>query len=213
MGPLIPPFSERADGKKPSRSNPYDPFFIPHSILFDTPISPQNDCRLLQLPPEILTIIFQKVQIPYFQVSLALTCKTMGRVACSKNAMAPWRGYRDKDGLFRLLERKNHWIPQSLRLCRSCFRFMPRSPAYWEERLRSPEFDNEKLNWYDIFSWFDADNSPGHRCPWCLIPGYLSYVTERKYLEHRRNGVLSEGVFRDVSRGMCPELDFRMDKP
>jgi hypothetical protein len=55
-----------------SRDDPYDPFFIPPSILFGESVeSSQNGCALLQLPPEILTMIFKQVNVPYFQVCLA----------------------------------------------------------------------------------------------------------------------------------------------
>ncbi|KIW72210.1 hypothetical protein PV04_00420 [Phialophora macrospora] len=186
--------------------DPYDPFFIPQSILFDSPVSPQTTSRVLQLPPEILTLIFQKVKIPYFQVSLALTCKTMARIASQKNAMSPWRGYRDKDGLFRLLERKNKWMPSSLRLCRACFRFRPRDVAFWEKELKSPEFDSTKANWYDIFSWFDQTYQQ-HRCPWCTILGYTAYFREGQYIEDRKM------ESRARTRSMCPDVTSRIDRP
>ena len=189
----------------PSQPDPYDPLFIPESIL-NAPIASQDHSKILQLPPEILALIFQKVKVPYFQVSLALTCKTLARVASQKNAMAPWRGYRDKDGLFRLLERKNKWMPDTLRLCRACFRFRPTDVTYWESHLRNPEFDNMKVNWYDIFSWFEPAYQQ-HRCPWCTISGYISYFREEQYLVDRD---LNPGARRHP---MCPDVTRRIAKP
>ncbi|KIX00475.1 uncharacterized protein Z518_10615 [Rhinocladiella mackenziei CBS 650.93] len=189
-----------------SRPDSYEPFFIPHPILFESPTTSQNGSALLQMPSEILTLIFQQVNIPYFQVCLALTCKDMGRIASKKNVMSSWRGYRDKDGLFRLLERK-HYIPQSLRLCRACFRFVPRSAGYWVERMMHPAFDRKSANWYDIFNWFNEQSHAQHRCPWCCILGYTSYFTERSYLRER--AFLGDGE----RSTMCPELNRRMDRP
>ncbi|ETI29157.1 hypothetical protein G647_01610 [Cladophialophora carrionii CBS 160.54] len=190
----------------PPPADPYDPFFIPQAILFDAPVSPQPTSKILQLPPEILTLILEKVKIPYFQVSLALTCKTMARIASQRNVMSPWRGYRDKDGLFRLLERKNKWMPPSLNLCRACFMFRPRDIAFWERQLKSPEFDCIYANWYDIFGWFDQTYQQ-HRCPWCTILGYTAYFREGQFIEDRKNGP------RTRTQSMCPDLTRRIDRP
>ncbi|EXJ65192.1 hypothetical protein A1O7_01532 [Cladophialophora yegresii CBS 114405] len=193
----------------PPLSDPYDPFFIPQSILSAAPVSPQFQptSKILQLPPEILTLIFEKVKIPYFQISLALTCKTMARIASQKNVMSPWRGYRDKDGLFRLLERKNNkWMPSSLGLCRACFMFRPRDIAFWEKELESPEFDCIYANWYDIFGWFDQSYQQ-HRCPWCTILGYTAYFREAQLIEDREKGP------RTRTQSTCPRLARRIDRP
>lgn len=184
----------------------YDPFFIPHSILFDGPVSPQKSSTLLQLPNEILTQIFQHVKIPYFQVCLALTCKTMGRIASQKNAMAPWRGYRDKDGLFRLLQR-NNYIPPSLRLCRACFRFLERDAGYWSLVMTSKEFDRKSINWFDILGWMNSDTSSQHSCPWCCLGNHISYHSQQRYLDDRKGLALTSKM------RMCPELPRRMDRP
>ncbi|OAP62263.1 hypothetical protein AYL99_04466 [Fonsecaea erecta] len=193
---------------QPSRPDPYDPFIIPDSILLHSPVSPQTQSKLLQLPPELLTDIFRKVNIPYFQICLALTCKTMARVAAQKNALSPWRGYRDKDGLFRLLERKNNFIPPHLKLCRACFRFMPTTRGnYWEQQMSALIFDGLSMNWYDLLEWFNGHNRFGTRCPWCVAYGYSSHSSEGKYNHQRAEEVLS------VGERMHPELNRRMDKP
>ncbi|KIV94698.1 hypothetical protein PV10_02438 [Exophiala mesophila] len=196
-----------------SRTTAYDPFFIPRHILFNsTNTQPQPQCKLLQLPQEILTHIFQSVKIPYFQVCLALTCKSLGRVATGKNAMAPWRGYRDKDGLFRLLER-NHYIPPTLRLCRGCFTFVPRSEDYWIVVLTSPEYDAKDISWCDIFNFFQfqGHTSSQHRCPRCVARKHFVYFSQAKYELDRR--IRSQGDFNDECFAVCPELDRRIDKP
>lgn len=207
---------------KPSRVDPYNPFFIPHSILFNnkpTPVLtttnahatalPPNETPLLNLPAELLTQIFQHVRIPYFQVCLALTCKAMGQIASRPGAMAPWRGYRDKDGLFRLLERKA-WIPRSLRLCRACFVFVPRDPAYWGDKIsRKKEFDKRDVNWLDIFNFFDERSSPQHRCPWCNVMGYISFVSETSYQSLKQRASVQLAEWEEV----CPDVCRRIDQP
>ncbi|KAJ9605154.1 hypothetical protein H2200_010544 [Cladophialophora chaetospira] len=193
----------------PPQPDPYSPFFIPQNILLDTPISAQTTSKFLELPAEILTLIFKKVEVPYFQVSLALTCKTFARVAYQKNSMSPWRGYRDKDGLFRLLTRKTKcppYMPDNFSLCRACFRFRSREMAYWEKELKSPEFDSMKANWYDIFSWFEPKYQQ-HRCPWCTILGYTGYFREGQYLADKDLDPKAR------NHPMCPDLSRRIEKP
>lgn len=189
-----------------SNPDPYDPFFIPHGILFETPTSLQHGSALLQLPEEILTLILEQVKIPYFQVCFALTCKTMSRAASRKGVMAPWRGYRDKEGLFRLLER-HHYIPQGLRLCRACFLFKPRSEDYWAARMDGPEFESRSTNWGDIIHWFEPNSHPQHRCPSCCASVYTSYMSERIYQKETTTGDVGD------TRAICPELTRRVNKP
>ncbi|KIX96079.1 uncharacterized protein Z520_08334 [Fonsecaea multimorphosa CBS 102226] len=192
----------------PSRPDPYEPFIIPDSILLHSPISPQTQSKFLQLPPELLTHILGLVKIPYFQLSLALTCKTMARVAAQKNVLSPWRGYRDKDGLFRLLERKNNFIPEHLSLCRACFRFLPNSGGeYWDRQMADRIFDLATVNWYDLLAWFHKSSRFGHQCPWCVVLGYSTYMSESTYLVKRAKTMLS------IRERMCPDLNRRMDQP
>lgn len=188
-------------------SSPYEPFFIPASMLADEPSDEATkECALLQLPPEILTIIAKHVKIPHFQVCLALTCKTMGRVISQKNVMSPWRGYRDKDGLFRLLERKQY-IPRSFRLCRACFRFMPWDAGYWSAQMQDVAFDYAKANWNDILSFLEPGVQGHHRCCWCALTDYQMYMNERTYM---RDNYLLSVPGKNV---ICPSLNRRMEKP
>lgn len=228
-------FSDLGDSKfksniKPSRADPYNPFFIPHSILFNTnhdsrdnqatseittssetgtTDSQPNETPLLTLPAELLTKIFEHVKIPYFQVCLALTCKTMGQVASKPGVMAPWRGYRDKDGLFRLLERKG-WMPRSLRFCRACFLYVPRDQKYWEEKISwSKEFDRRDLNWLDIFNFLDTRSSPQHCCPWCAVRRYVCLPSETSYKDLMRRASINIKEWETV----CPDVCRRIDQP
>lgn len=204
----------------PSRADPYSPFFIPDSILTNCPtptttdtdittLAP-NDCPILTLPNELLTEIFHHVKIPYFQVCLALTCKTMGRVARVKGVMAPWRGYRDKDGLFRLLERKA-WIPRSLRLCRACFVFMPRDPNYWSDKISGEmEYDKRDTNWLDIFNFLHEDCFGSHSCPRCTVKGYRSISSETTYKAYMQKVI---GPYPEEWEEVCPDVCRRIDQP
>lgn len=214
-----------AEEISPSRVDPYNPFFIPASILFDTPVLPQTNSPLLQLPPELLLQIVQHVRIPYFQVCLSLTCKALGRIANSRtaggtqHAISPWRGWRDKEGLFRLFERSNKsssgsqpWMPRTLRLCRACFVFVPSSPQYWEAKMASSAaFDRREVNWNDILAFLDTENHGQRPCPNCTVNGFISYYSEGQYLRDRRCGgefLVASGVPRP-----CPDLNRRMDQP
>ncbi|EXJ95938.1 hypothetical protein A1O1_01063 [Capronia coronata CBS 617.96] len=130
----------------------------------------------------------------------------MGRVASRKNVMSPWRGYRDKDGLFRLLER-NHYLPQELRLCRACFLFLPRSNHYWNQKMASLDYDSNWATWCDIINWFDPTSYLQHRCPLCCLRVYTSYMSEKTYLEDNDTKAVAQG------RKICPCLARRMKKP
>jgi len=204
----------------PSRKDPYVPFFIPDSILNTNPTSmttddnvttsTSNDCKILTLPNEILTEIFHHVKIPYFQVCLALTCKTMGKAARMKGTMAPWRGYRDKDGLFRLLERKA-WIPRSLRLCRACFVFMPLDPNYWSDKISGEmEYDKRDTNWHDIFNFLHEECFGSHSCPRCTVKGYRSIFSETTYKKYMQR---IQGPYPEHQEDVCPDVCRRIDQP
>lgn len=181
-------------------------FFISQAILKSS-CSNRSESAFLNLPAEILVMVMQKVQIPYFQVCLALTCKTMARIASKQDILSSWRGYRDKDGLFRLLQR-NHWMPTHLRLCRACFRFLPTDRHYWMCKM-GDRFDAKDINWYDVFNFFDETSSQQHRCPYCVLNKYVSFVSESFYLEGR----YSPGKVEDMIRSICPALHKRIDRP
>ncbi|KAK5952171.1 hypothetical protein OHC33_006644 [Knufia fluminis] len=87
-------------------STPYTPFFIPEQILATTTEYDQHQSILLQLPNEIILLIVERVRVPSFQVILALTCKRMANFLLkNRTKLSPWRGMRDKEGLYRLLVR------------------------------------------------------------------------------------------------------------
>ena len=230
----------------PSRADPYSPFFIPHPILLDTTHSAQETSLLLSmLPPELLAQIFQQIEVPYFQICFALTCKTIGRIASGGNSngpgkhiMSPWRGWRDKDGLFRLLQRgpinkipTEPWIPSSLRLCKACFLFVPKSRLYWASKIRDPIFDRKDLNWIDTLNFFDetAIGYAQHRCPFCVSQNFKSYAGETIYASDREDDEMwvylreigghddlvksLENVRKALQWRVCPDLHQRIDRP
>ncbi len=212
--PPLPPFRE-------SRDDPYDPFFIPRDILFGLASleseSDQSGCALLRLPPEILAMIFRHVRIPYFQVCLALTSKAMGRIGMAVGSMSPWRGYRDKDGLFRLLGRQpKSIIPASLTVCRACFRFRPRDLEYWMNKFESlakmSESDDPLARTLDLdinyFTTTAASTTGYYSCPDCASRHYANYLSEGLYYKDRANPPIGPD-----GRRVCPELHSRMDRP
>ncbi|KEF51365.1 uncharacterized protein A1O9_12514 [Exophiala aquamarina CBS 119918] len=134
----------------------------------------------------------------------------MGQVARVKGVMAPWRGYRDKDGLFRLLERKS-WIPRSLRLCRACFVFMPKDPNYWGDRIAlEMEYDKSDTNWLDIFNFLHEDCFGAHSCPQCTVKGYKSIFSETAYKSHMQKAI---GPYPEEWGDNCPDVCRRIDQP
>lgn len=178
-------------------ANPYEPFFIPQSVL-STPSQHQNS-RLLNLPPEVLLLVIEQIRVPYFQVSLTLTCKTIAEmISRNTSVLAPWRGFRDKDGLLRLLAKQGRyrnesglqklspWMPSQYRVCRACFRFVPRSRQYWQIKFEEwgvSKYD-DAVNWNDVDNFLcDESRIDGqHKCPECSLRGNTCFMGERQYL-------------------------------
>jgi len=172
---------------RPSRQNPYDPFFVPPTVLTASG-SLQSASTLASLPTEVLTRIFHHVKIPCYQVCFALTCKIIARVASYPNAMADWRGGWDKEYLFILFQKphkdlltKNYYIPPHFRLCRACFRYWPIDAHYWKGSEKCPECFVER---------YGAVSSP---TTWMSLSG----LSETRFDQER----------------VCPDLAYRMNKP
>lgn len=211
-------------------SAPYTPFFVPEQILATSNQHSQPQSELLQLPNEILVTIVEKVEIPHYLVVLGLTCKRMAAfLRDRKNYLPPWRGYQDKEGLYRLLVQSRQfkpkrlsrsgrflawflksdvplqpYIPRTFRLCRACFVYLPRSTAYWLEKGFASYVDR-----FGTRSGFlgDDDGYGVVLCPAC---------DEHKYREISNQSdfnSLSRAEREDMGRGFCPELERRLLKP
>lgn len=163
-------------------SAPHTPFFVPERILATSNHHGQPQSELLQLPNEILVKIVEKVEIPHYLVVLGLTCKRMAAfLRDRKDYLPPWRGYQDKEGLYRLLVQSRSfkpkkptksrrllawvlssdaplqpYIPQTFRLCRACFLHLPRCKAYWREKGFADYVD--RFSTTDNASGFFSDN-------------------------------------------------------
>ncbi|KAI1614269.1 hypothetical protein EDD37DRAFT_126136 [Exophiala viscosa] len=204
-GPFISRVPTPSRPPRPSRQNPYDPFFVPATVLAAS-ASSQPSSTFASLPTEVLTMIFRHVKTPHHQVCLALTCKTMAHVASYPDIMAGWRGWRDKTLLFYLFQKPdrqlttaNYYIPPHLHLCRACFRFVPNDPEYWKEKVASRKGYTSRA----IDDW--SRHVTG-RCPDCDAEGYKSYSMQDEY--HR------DGCNEDRCTGdMCLELMSRMSRP
>lgn len=234
-------------------------FFIPASILEKKDKHQQLHSPLLQLPTEILLLIIEKTGAPYFQISLGLTCKAVASIIFgNQHVLTQWRGYRDKEGLYRLLTKVprpltlkalNHptctvttsqnpslqhqtqsiqpYIPSTLRLCRACFRHVPKCPSYWSPRMSTETFDKPSTNWYDIFNFFEEGwrGCGQHRCPDCVVKGYLCFMNEATYKKALQDdeedaswyGFGGMGIWEKESgktswRRVCPDLPARLKR-
>lgn len=209
-------------------SRPYTPFFIPQCLLDDRERhTRQQQSTLLQLPIEILLLIVEKVGIPYFQVVLGLTCKSLAEVlANNRERLAPWRGFRDKEGLYRLLTRVppqngkiSPYIPDTLRLCRACFRHVPRSKTYWLDRLSSADLERPHVNYFDILNFFgeSARKCGQHKCPECCVRNNTCFMSGTEYQKALAEDYRDEEVylidFGEEGRRVCDELPGRIGRP
>lgn len=218
----------------------YTPFFISDSIL-TTPALLQSRSRLLQLPAELQLLIIEQLQIPYFQVIFALTCKRLASLlAANTSRMTRWRGFRDKEGLYRLLKRRGRdytlaippgigppilnplppYVPEHLRLCRGCFRFVPRRHEYWDEWFPCHNIDLKDPNaaWGDVANFFHNQNRDDgqHKCPECCIRKNDCFMSERQWLraliDDRVEGTYDESDGEDRPR-VKSGLERRMWRP
>jgi hypothetical protein len=180
-----------------SQQGPYDPFFIPSTILSATASYQQPHSILTTLPLEIRVLIFRHLKVTCYQVCLALTCKAMASIAIIPNAMASWRGWRDKTYLFYLFQKMprpgaevDHYIPSHLRLCRACFRFRLIRREDSEAKVQSELMDTQK----DFERWSERCT----KCRECFAACRKTYWREQSYEEDENRW--------DV-------LKYRMDKP
>lgn len=261
--------------QKGDENTPYTPFFVPEEILIDGSDSsngvehtqPQS-LLLTILPTELFLLVVEHLSIPYFQVSLALTCKRIATIlAQNRIRISPWRGYWDKEGLYRLLTQQERplsssaqyprprtkqrnlsldglslqeqqhlpltrsstvplpvqsqpYIPTTYRLCRACFRHVPRDPIYWQSRMRSKEYDAPGVNWFDITNFFEEGyrNCGQHKCPDCCVRGYVAFMNEGAYEKAAKEDARDEGWGIDLDaeekgRRVCPGLAVRLGRP
>lgn len=186
----------------------------------------QQQSGLLQLPIEILLLIIEKIEIPYFQVIFALTCKRLASIVSSKRErLSPWRGFRDKEGLYRLLTRVppqsgiSPYIPDTLRLCRGCFRHVPRAQEYWLGRLTSAGLEKPHVNEFDIWNFFgESGRKCGqHKCPECVVRNNTCFMSEKGYQEALAADYQDEEVFLidlgEEGRRVCDQLPWRIGRP
>lgn len=218
----------------------YIPFFVPDSIL-NTPALLQSESQLLQLPAELQLLIVEQLQIPYFQVIFALTCKRLASLlAANTNRFTKWRGFRDKEGLYRLLKRQGRdltlaippgigrpimnplpaYVPEHLRLCRGCFRFVPRRHEFWDHWFTSHNINmtDPNASWGDVANFFHNKNRDDgqHKCPECCIKKNDCFMSERQWLraliDDRVEGTYDESDDEDRPR-VRSGLERRMWRP
>lgn len=227
----------------------YTPFFVSDAILQLGKHDAQSQSSLLKLPAELLLLIVQKIQVPHYQVVFGLSCKTIASLLSeNRESLAPWRGFRDKEGLYHLLARQlkpqarrcrastsssmetqvatattenelPSYVPPALRLCRACFRHVPRDKIYWLNRMPSTEFDKPHVNWFDILNFFNESqrNCGQYRCPECCARNYTCFLSEREYDKALAEDYRDEEVYLidlgDEGRRVCIELPRRLARP
>lgn len=247
-------------GRKTKELDQYTPFFVPDRLLEnDRHKTTQPQCLLLhKLPTELLLLTVEHLSIPYFQVCFALTCKSIATIfSQNRLRISTWRGWWDKEGLYRLLTQPERplpnstslgqgqlslqrlsisdndphlrsipsslsqpYIPCTYRLCRACFRHVPRDPIYWQSKMRSKEYDDPSVNWFDITNFFEEGyrNCGQHKCPDCCVKGYVAFMNKEAYekalWEDNRDqewGFDLDGG--DKPRRVCPSLAARLGRP
>lgn len=238
---------------------PYTPFFIPEYVLDTREHHQQRQSPLFRLPPELLLLVVEKIEVPYFQVVFGLTCKSIARLLSNnRESLAPWRGFRDKEGLYRLLARQPKtgqsplaltrqrtssvtssssldfadltltdsqtvdilpYVPNTLRLCRACFRHVPRNKMYWLTKMSSADFDKPDVNWFDILNFFTESqrNCGQHKCPECCVKNYTCFMREAEYERALYEDYRDEEVYLvdlgENGRRVCVELPARLKRP
>lgn len=203
---------------------PYTPFFVSQYLLHDA--DQQEQSRLLQLPIEILLLIIEKVEIPYFQIVFALTCKSLAAIISeNRERLGPWRGFRDKEGLYRLLTRVPPqgdmlpYVPDTLKLCRACFRHVPRSREFWLNRLTSMDLERPHVNHFDIWNFFEASGRKcgQHKCPECVVKNNTCFMSEKDYKVALAADYQDEEMFLldlgEEGRRVCDRLPWRIGRP
>lgn len=219
-----------------SHASEHTPFFVPEQLLEAPGRNEQTQSWLFRLPIELLLLIIEKLKVSYFQVVFGLTCKAAASLLCERReVLAPWRGFRDKEGLYRLLVRQPKlagpiqdlsgqpllpYIPLNLRLCRACWRHLPRSEQWWLGRMSKKEFDKPHVNWFDVLNFFAESqrNCGQHKCPECCVKNYVCFMSEREYeraLAEDRQDESKYYIDLDTEGGrrVCLGLPQRLAKP
>ena len=238
---------------------PYTPFFVPDRIL-EKPqeqTDSEEQAALLKLPAELLLLIVENIRVPYFQVTFGLSCKTIASLLSNnRERLAPWRGFRDKEGLYRLLARQprllpprppplirrrkpdlnenlanvtldaeselsNTFIPTDLKICRACFRHVPRARSHprWLRYMGSDVYNLPHVNCFDIMNFFNESsrNCGQHKCPECCLRNYTCFMSEKEYERALAEDYVDEEVnFIELGEGgrrVCLELPGRLARP
>lgn len=205
-------------------------FFVPARLLHPSKTNIQAQSWLFRLPTELLLLIIKKVQVSYFQIAFGLTCKAAASLLNGhRNILAVWRGYRDKEGLYRLLVRQpklgisacsRTYIPENMRLCRACWRHLPRDEAWWLGRMSKAEFDKPHVNWFDVLNFLAESqrNCGQHKCPECCVGNYTCFMSEREYDRALAEDYRDETRYRidldkQGGRRVCLDLPKRLARP
>ena len=198
----------------------YSPFFIPKSILDTYDSDTQSTSTLFQQLPELIILTLRQLGAPSYQVCFALTCKRIALIASNyRGAFSPGRGWRDKHVLFDLLSRNipfhnlTPWIPRHLRVCKTCWQFVPNDQTYWFRKLE-PTHGHEgtrRIMKYHRFTRFFEGIVLGYeRCPTCYVSEYRECFTFRTYNKVTKAKSLA---LEEVLSLFHPKVLKRLDRP
>ncbi|OBT74993.1 hypothetical protein VF21_06296 [Pseudogymnoascus sp. 05NY08] len=147
-----------------SRHQKWDKFIIPSEVLA-TLSDACSAAPLLQLPTEILIIIFDKVNL-IDQLCLALACKHLLQVSTvvSMDASEP-------DALsMQALHYQLHPTTKDWRTCFGCTQYRPKRERYWIAKADKEKWAETEAKQYDMMTIIHDWEHRHHifYCPECL---------------------------------------------
>lgn len=150
-------------------------------------MSKEPDChsKLLNLPYEILLLIFNTVGHSPSQVALALTCKRMALAArdvrlCLSHISPKYAGFlpRTVFDVPELMTQLKPWMPSELRLCNHCLTNRPRTEEYWDT-IVGCEISNF---WVQKTGW-NFQNASWHKQVHDICPACHASCTMSDYID------------------------------
>jgi hypothetical protein len=163
------------------------------------------------LPPEILDKIYSVIPHPQAQIAFSLCCRTFASVAASsftplkdgKTILRSGVHAYDKEHLLADLLRWNFIHPKlDLRLCTSCWKYLPRNRV-WYTREGSRLTTLKRVDWsFAIMQWMN--DSKCKTCPTCQIPEGYDDEVKGRFLQDWDSG-FAQGTLRVQEYG-CEEV-------
>lgn len=158
--------------------------------------------HITSLPLKPLALIHGALAHPRDQVAFAITCRRFAGAARSKHATLLKPGtilrrnrnstYTQQYGQEHLLGDLRSWgfIPKHLKLCRSCWRFLPRR-RIWLTREGRPLKTLRHVDWtWAVMRWANE----GKVCPTCQIPEGYDDSVKGQFLQRVGEGLVRHAM-------------------